>query len=309
MCPEHELHGADRNQPADRYDETGPASAWIDHAVVEVVRRPLPVWERMWNRTAVRYGLVVVLLAAAWEVSARWSEAPLLPPLSDALEVVWIDLSNGVLLLHMLRSLHALALGYAVGAVCALLLAAVAIISRLGRDVLSVLTTLLGPLPAVALLPLAFLWFGMGEASLVCVLVGSVLWPVASGASSGVQEVPDVLRMAGRNIGLRHVRYALWLLPAVLPSVLHGLRVGWVLAWSTLIAADLVIGAATGSGGIGWYIYENHARLDVPRVFAGLLSVVAVGALVEGGFRLVERHAARRLGGSVDRLTGPRSTL
>lgn len=286
------------NQPADHVHKSGLAAAPMDHAVITVVERPLPLWERVWNRAAVRQGLVVVLLAIAWEISGRWSDDLLLfPSFSDTLKAFWTDLSNGVLPVCMLRSLHVLVLGYAVGTVCAVLLTAVTATSRLGSDLLLVLTTILGPLPAIALLPLAFLWFGMGEASLVFVLVCSVLRPLAFNTHSGFQEIPDTLRMAGRNYGLRPDQYMfLLLLPAAFPSILTGLRVGWAFAWRTLIAAELVFGVAAGSGGIGWYIYENHVQRETPRVFAGLLSVIVIGLLVEGCFRVVEGCTIRRWG-------------
>src|SRR3546814_17532961 len=84
------------------------------------------------------------------------------------------------------------------------------------------------PLPAIALLPLALLWFGLGEGSLVFVLVHSVLWALALNIYAGFLAVPETLRMAGRNYGLQGPRYVLGLLvPAALPALLAGLRLGW----------------------------------------------------------------------------------
>lgn len=306
MRADHDLYGAAGKRPARHVDEIGPASAWIDHAVVEVVRRPLPVWERLWNRAAVRRGVILVLLAAAWEASAHWPGAALLlPSLSDALAALWTDVPNGLLPLRMLQSLHTLALGVAIGVACALPLAAAAASSRIGGDLLAVLAGVLGSLPAITLMPVALLRFGAGEPAVVAILVAAILWPVASGAASGLQGVPDALRMAGRSLGLGPVRYALlWLVPAAFPAILGGMRAGWVLAWSTQIAAEMAFGAATGSHGIGWYIRESHARLDTPRVFAGLLSAVVLGALVESGFRFAEHRTVRRLGGGINAMEG-----
>jgi NitT/TauT family transport system permease protein len=147
--------------------------------------------------------------------------------------------------------------------------------SRIGRDLLETLTAMFNPLPAIALLPLALLWFGLGKGSLVFVLVHSVLWPLALNTYAGFQRVPETLRMAGRNYGLGGLRMVLQILvPAALPAILSGLKIGWAFAWRTLIAAELVFGATSGKGGLGWYIFQNRNELFTDKVFAGLALVI-----------------------------------
>lgn len=191
-----------------------------------------------------------------------------------------------------------LAQGYVVGVVLAFVLTALAASTRWGRDLLGTLTAMFNPLPAIALLPLALLWFGLGTGSLVFVLVHSVLWPLALTTYARFQAVPDTLRMAGRNYGLRGPRYVVQLLiPAALPAILSGLKIGWAFAWRTLIAAELVFGATSGQGGLGWYIFQNRNELYTDRVFAGLAMVIALGLLVEGVvFQAIERLTVRRWG-------------
>jgi len=78
-------------------------------------------------------------------------------------------------------------------------------------------------------------------------------------------------------------------------SILTGLRIGWAFAWRTLIAAELVFGVSSGSGGLGWFIYENKNQLEIPNVFAGLLMVIVLGLLLENViFRWVETRPVRR---------------
>jgi NitT/TauT family transport system permease protein len=188
--------------------------------------------------------------------------------------------------------------GYAVGVAGAFVLAALAVSGRLGRDILSTLTAMLNPLPPIALLPLALLWFGLGQGSLVFVLVHSVMWPLALNTLTGFQGVPETLRMTGRNYGLRGFRFiALILIPAALPSILAGLKIGWAFAWRTLIAAELVFGASSGSGGLGWYIFQNRNELNTDRVFAGLIAVILIGLFVENVvFRWIEARTVARWG-------------
>jgi NitT/TauT family transport system permease protein len=104
--------------------------------------------------------------------------------------------------------------------------------------------------------------------------------------------------MVGSNYGLSSGAYVLRILiPGAFPSILTGLKVGWAFAWRTLIAAELVFGVSSGSGGLGWYIFENKDQLLIPEVFAGLLTVILFGLFVENFvFRVIENRTVRRWG-------------
>ena len=264
-----------------------------------VVEKPLSAWERVYNLTAVRKLAILVLLAVAWEGYARWLNNPLLfPTFTATIEAFSEGLVHGTLLVRAWTSIRVLLLGYAAGIAAAALLTVIAISSRIGTDFLETLTAMFNPLPAIALLPLALIWFGLGTGSIVFVLIHSVLWAVALNTHSGFLAVSNTLRMVGRNYGLRGLGYVgRILIPAAFPSILTGFKIGWAFAWRTLIAAELVFGVSSGSGGLGWFIYENKNQLEIPSVFAGLLTVIVIGLLVENViFRTVEHRTVRRWG-------------
>jgi NitT/TauT family transport system permease protein len=200
------------------------------------VARPLTVFERVTNMVLVRRLAVIVVLAAAWEIYARILDNPLLfPSLSDTLAAFWDSAAHGVLIDRTLTSLRVLGMGYAIGLAAAGLLTTLAVSTRVGTDFLSTLTAMFNPLPAIALLPLALLWFGLGAFSIVFVIVHSVLWAVALNTHSGFLSVSPTLRMAGQNCGLTGLSYVMRLLvPAAFPSILTGLKIGWAFAWRTL---------------------------------------------------------------------------
>jgi NitT/TauT family transport system permease protein len=263
------------------------------------VVRALPLGARLWQQDWLRKGLILAVLALAWEGLARWQNNDLLLPGFLATMSALVDgLANGELLDRVRISLVVLLQGYVAGIVLAFLLTTLAVSTQFGRDLLSTLTAMLNPLPAIALLPLALLWFGLGSGSLIFVLIHSVLWPMALNTYSGFQGVPETLRMAGRNYGLRGPAYVLQILiPAALPAILSGLKIGWAFAWRTLIAAELVFGAASGRGGLGWYIFQNRNELYTDRVFAGLVLVILIGLLIENVvFSVFERLTVRRWG-------------
>jgi NitT/TauT family transport system permease protein len=271
----------------------------VDAAQFGVVAKPLSAWERVYNLTIVRKVVILIALAVAWEIYARWLNNPLLFPTFGATVEAFVDgFVHGTLLLKAWTSIKVLLVGYAAGISLAALLTVVAITSRVGTDFLETLTAMFNPLPAIALLPLALIWFGLGAGSIVFVLIHSVLWAVALNTHSGFLAVSNTLRMVGRNYGLRGLGYVgRILIPAAFPSILTGLKIGWAFAWRTLIAAELVFGVSSGSGGLGWFIYENKNQLEIPSVFAGLLTVIVIGLLVENViFRSVEARTVRRWG-------------
>jgi NitT/TauT family transport system permease protein len=269
----------------------------IDASGIGDIERPLPLTERILRNDAVQRAVIIVLLIVIWEAYARWlNYALLFPTFTDTIRVAWED--KGELGMRVAATMRALIIGYAAGLACAAVLTTLAVASEFGARFLSTLTAMFNPLPAIALLPLALIWFGLGTPSLVFVIVHSVLWAVALNTLTGFRAVPETLRMSGRNLGLRGVHYVLLILiPAAFPSILAGLKIGWAFAWRTLIAAELVFGASSRSGGLGWYIFAARSELDTARVFAGLLAVIVIGLLVEAViFRAIEARTVKLWG-------------
>jgi len=279
--------GAELERPAPPIPEDDP------------LERPLRLHERLWRTDAFRKGLILVVLAVGWELYAAHMDNPLLAPTLSATMAAFREaLLHEELLLKALTSLKILLCGYAGGVAAAAILTVIAISSRLGSDLLEMLTAMFNPLPAIALLPLALIWFGLGAPSIIFVMVHSVLWPIALNTHAGFTGVSPTLRMVGRNYGLRGLPFVTKILiPAALPNILTGLKVGWAFAWRTLIAAELVFGVSSGSGGLGWYIYEKKNQLEIASVFAGLCSVILIGIMVENMvFRTAERLTVNRWG-------------
>ena len=270
------------------------------------VARRLTAYERLSNMDSVRKFSILILFIAAWEIYTRASGVShfLLPKFSDTAVALFQAIWSEQLLIMVWNSITILVTGYAIGLAIAAVLTTAAITTRFGSDLLSTLTAMLNPLPAIALLPLALLWFGLGAESIVFTLLHSVIWPVALNAHTGFMSVSETQRMVGRNYGLRGMTYVVKLLiPAAFPSILMGLKIGWAFAWRTLIAAELVFGgsisdtAETQSGGLGWFVFSNQMDMQIPHVFAGLFTVILVGIFVENViFTNIEIKTVRRWG-------------
>lgn len=264
------------------------------------VERDLSLFERITNINAVRKLSILLGLIVAWQLYTQLMKVePLLfPTFVATAEAMWASLLSGELLIRLWASIEVLLIGYAMGLSLAALMLVFAVSSRIGSDFLSTMAAMFQPLPAIALLPLAMLWFGLGTPSLVFVIIHSVLWAVALSTHMGFMSVSQTLRMVGRNYGLRGIPYITRILvPAAFASILTGLKIGWAFAWRTLIAAELVFGAASGRGGLGWYVFENSENLYTAKVFAGLFMVILVGLVVENLiFRRIEMNTIQKWG-------------
>ncbi len=281
-------------------------------AVVGDIERRLTLWERVTNMDPVRKLSVLVFTMVVWEIYTRAAEINelMFPTFSATAKALVISLVDEGLLTNVWNSISLLLVGYCIGIAIAAVLVILGVWSRFGNDLLTTLTAMLNPLPAIALLPLSMIWFGLGPQAIIFILLHSIIWPVALYTHSGFQGVSETLRMVGRNYGLKGLGYIFRILvPASFPSILTGLRIGWAYAWRTLIAAELVFGGqvqdtsgqlgAEGSnaGGLGWIIFANQMENQTPYVFAGLFTVIIVGILIENGvFRNVEDRTVRRWG-------------
>ena len=289
--------GRERLEPVPRPEiERTP----LDASEIGRIERPLSLIERLWNVQVVRNLAVVLMFVALWEAYTQIADVPalLFPSFSATCAAIVDAFSDHRMMSKIWFTVSSLLTGYAVGLLAAAVLVSLASIWRVWADILMTATAMFNPLPSIALLPLAMLWFGLGTFSLVFILIHAVLWAVALNTYVGFQGVSLTQRMVGQNYGLRGVWFALKILiPAALATVLSGMKIGWAFAWRTLIGAELIFGATARGGGLGWHIFEHSELLNTTQVFAGLFMIIIIGVLVEYViFRTLELRTVRRWG-------------
>ena len=244
---------------------------------------------------------VVIALVAAWEIAVvvLHPEPVLFPGPWPVARAFYENIRNGSLLSALRYSLVLILEGFGLGLVGASLLALLALFSTVGRVVMETLVGLFNPLPAVALVPLALLWFGLGTSPVIFVIVMAVIWPATINIFTGFATVSPTLRRVGANFGLKGVRLlGSLLIPAALPNILGGVRISWAFAWRTAIAAELVFGVSGQHGGLGFFIYNARYFLETSTMFGGLIMIMIIGIVVEGIFRIVESQTTRKWGTS-----------
>ncbi len=260
------------------------------------VRRPVR-WAAL--PPLLRYVLLFAVLVGVWQayVSVSHVDHLLFATPWQTTSTLWTDWTNGSLAGPTWTTLRILLEGIGIGIAIAVVLTVFATLSTVGADLLALLTSLLNPLPGVAVLPLAMLWFGINENAIIFTIANATIWPVAINLSTGFKTVSPTLVAVGRNIGLSRLRVITDVLaPAALPFAVSGLKTAWAFGWRTVIAAELVFGVAGSKGGLGNYINNARLYLLTPRVFAGLVTIAALGVAFEALFGALERRTIVRWG-------------
>jgi NitT/TauT family transport system permease protein len=239
---------------------------------------------------------MVVGLLLAWELVSRigpWPRWIFPDPLAVGRAFAAV-LRDGRLSSAVARSLSRLAQGYglsvAIGVPLGMAMARSAIVNASLRPVVLGLQAL----PSICWMPLAILWFGLSETAILFVVLMGSLFAVAVASEDAVAGVDPVLVRAAGTLGIRGLSFHLGvLLPAALPGVLTGLKLGWSFAWRALMAGELLFVA----GGLGQLLQAGREVLDAAQVMAVMGTIVALGVAVDQVlFRVIELRVRRRWG-------------
>ncbi|HEX2885201.1 ABC transporter permease [Vineibacter terrae] len=221
--------------------------------------------------------LGVVGLLLLWELAARsgLASAAVFPAPSEALRQAAARLTGGEVIVHVLTSLGRILAGFALGAAAGVIIGVMAGWYRGFGAIVRPLIEFLRPIPPLAWIPMAIVWLGLGEASKVFVIFLGAFFPVLTNAYRGVTTIDPLLLRAAQTMDVGGVRLLVRvILPAALPDIATGLRVGWGLSFGVLVAAELIAAQV----GMGFLI--NNARQ------VGDVGIVIFGIALIGGTNL-----------------------
>jgi NitT/TauT family transport system permease protein len=254
------------------------------------------------NKTLATKISFIVALFFLWEFVPVWTDSDkIIPPFHAVMVAFWENLWHGDLLQHVGYSLQLIFTGILIGMVLAFVLTALCIISKRFNDVMDVVISIMHPLPGIALLPVVMLLVGLGAKSIIIIIVHSILWPLIVNALAGFRSIPKIQIELGKNLGMKGIKL-IWLvmIPNAFPYILSGIKIAWARSWRALVSAEMVFGASGMIGGLGWYIYKTRFFMDVSGMFAGLISVIIIGMLVdEIVLKSIERNTVQKWGMSV----------
>lgn len=186
--------------------------------------------------------------------------------------------------------------GYGLAAGLGLGLGLLVGVSRLLREVAMPLTYVIQLIPGLAWIPIALLLFGIGNTSTIFMIFVTALAPIIINTSGGIQGVPGIYIRAARMMGASWPRVFLQvMLPAALPSVVNGLRIGFANGWRVLIAAEMIVGVGLG---LGYTIIQARWSLDFEAAFVCIAVICLVGMAFEKVvFGVLERQVTARTRG------------
>jgi NitT/TauT family transport system permease protein len=232
-------------------------------------------------------GVIIFLLL--WEVAPRleWIDPYFVPPFSTVLGSIGELFREGVLISHLLislwRGLLGLAAAIAIGIPVGILLGWS---FPLAAEVLNPILRVLSQVNPFSLLPIFVLFFGIGETAKIAVVGWVSLWPVVFYTITAVRTVEPVQIKSARAFGISETDLlARVILPASLPLILVGVRIGAGLTFYILVAAEM-LGA---SAGLGWLVHNSAMNYQIPRIYAGATFIVLLGYLLNRGLMYAER--------------------
>lgn len=224
--------------------------------------------------------LFFLLLLTAWQALVwlgLWPDFIFPSPLGVAGTLVR-GFQNGTMVVGIVTSMQRILIGFGISAVVGVALGLAIGRIRLFEDTIGSLVLGLQALPSICWLPLAILWFGLSETSILFVVIMGALLSITLATEAGVKNTPPLYLRAARNLGADGWRlYILVVLPAALPAIITGMKLGWSFAWRSLMAGELLYAGA----GLGNLLNMGRDLNDMSQVVAVMLVIIAIGLVVD----------------------------
>ncbi|MBB3612528.1 ABC transporter permease [Rhizobium sp. BK602] len=231
----------------------------------EILPSPVAILERFWLYLAPEQSLQEAGGLGAWVMSSE-------------------------LLGDLLASLQRVVLGFVVGAGLALPLGLLMGTDRTIERYLNPVIQFLRPIPPIAYIPLAILWFGLGNPPAIFLIAIGAFFPVLINTISGVRNVDSIYVRAATNLGAdRLTLFRRVILPAATPYILTGMRIGIGTAFIVVIVAEMI---AVNSG-LGYRILEAREYMWSDKVIAGMIAIGLLGLAIDLGVNRLNSHLLR----------------
>jgi NitT/TauT family transport system permease protein len=229
---------------------------------------------------------VIALLIALWWAVVAITGSVIFPTPWQVVTGAAQLLEDGTLWQHIGASLLRVGTGFLLACVVAIPLGLWMGWVRGAYDTLNPVFQMLRPISPIAWIPIAILWFGVGDASPIYLIFISSVFPMVVQTTAGVHAIEKRYLRAAENFGVsRYTLFTRVVIPAVLPQIIVGMRIGLGVAWLVVVAAEMI---ALRSG-LGYLIIDSRNagnRYDL--VIAGMVLIGLIGLMLDGGMRLLE---------------------
>ena len=238
--------------------------------------------------------MVLAILVAIWAAASEIARTPLAPGPLEVARSIAAGVRDGTLVRALVTTVARLAVGYSLALCVGIPLGIGLARSRAVKHSVGPIVLGLSSVPSICWLPLAILWFGLSEWAIQLVVILGAALPIAVATENSVRHVPPAIERAARTMGARGARLMLTVtLPAALPGILGGAKIGWTFALRSLMAGELLF----VSGGLGQLLETGRDLGDTALVLAVVVVIVALGRASEALlFSRADRAVARRWG-------------
>lgn len=188
---------------------------------------------------------------------------------------------------HIFYSLHRVVVGYLIAVAIGIPLGLIMACSRLGKAIFMPLFSIVRPIPGLAWIPLAILWFGVGENSKYFLICMTALVGITIQTFFGALYVDPTLVGAGRMLGASRVQlFTNVVIPAAFPQIFAGLQGSFANAWCAVIAAEMI----RSDEGTGWIIFNGMNSTNTTQILVGMLAIGLVGFIIAELLKILERR-------------------
>ncbi|PWA10392.1 ABC transporter permease [Pueribacillus theae] len=246
--------------------------------------------------TALRRIIFIAIIAVIWEVTSRFSGLPdfMFPSLTQVLGTLFNGLVSGQITAAVFKSLSRLFLGFAIAITIGLLLGYLIWRFKLIEDTLGFVVTALQSIPSIVWFPIAIIWFGLNDLSILFIVTIGATWTMTISAASGFKNVPRLYQRVAKTFGSKGFHFIRTvILPASVPQLISGLRIAWAFSWRALMAGEL-LGAG---GGLGQLLETGRSLGQMDLVISIMIIIAVIGTIMDNVvFLRLDRSVQKKWG-------------
>ena len=231
-----------------------------------------------------------------WEVASRLSSVPdfMFPGVLQVLETLFTGITGGQITEAMFRSIGRLLFGFIIASTLGLFLGYLIWRFKIVDETLGFLVVALQSIPSIVWLPLAIVWFGLGETAILFVVTIGATWTMTMNTTSGFKNVPTLYQRVAKTFGssgFHLVRTVI--IPASVPQIISGMRLAWAFSWRALMAGEL-LGAG---GGLGHLLETGRSLGQMDLVISVMIIIAIIGTIIDNVvFTKLDRSVQKKWG-------------
>lgn len=220
------------------------------------------------------------------------------PSLVQVFETLVNGLISGQMAAAVVKSLSRLLIGFVIAITVGLFMGYLIWRFKLVEDTLGFLVTALQSIPSIVWFPLAIIWFGLNDFSILFIVTIGATWTMTVSAASGFKNVPQLYQRVAKTFGSKGLHFVRTvILPASVPQLIAGLRIAWAFSWRALMAGEL-LGAG---GGLGQLLENGRSLGQMDLVISVMIIIAIIGTIMDNiVFVRLEKSVARKWGVSTN---------